>query len=257
MVRTWEKDSLKIKQFANRTQLGETAGRDFAKAVNMLLKHKETIRVVFAAAPSQNEFLATIANDLSIDFSRIHAYHMDEYLGLPKGSPQSFGMYLHEHIFSLRSFASVNYMDSQAQSPSAECERYAKLIAGNGVDIVCMGIGENGNFAFNDPPVADFTDPLMVKVVQLEDACRLQQVHDGCFASLDEVPLEAITLTIPALAHGSYHFCMVPATTKAEAVRNTLNNDISIACPATILRTWPHTTLYIDADSACLLGEME
>lgn len=257
MVRAWNKDSLQIRQFQNRGQLGETAGYDFAKAVNMLLKHKDTIYVVFAAAPSQNEFLATIAGDPSIDFSRIHAYHMDEYLGLPAGSPQSFGMYLYEHIFSLRTFASVNYIDSQAQLPAAECERYAKLIANSGVDIVCMGIGENGHIAFNDPPVADFNDPLKVKVVDLEDACRYQQVHDGCFANLEEVPLQAITLTIPALALGSYHFCMVPATTKAEAVRKTLNNEISTACPATILRTWPNTTLYIDANSACLLEKTE
>ena len=253
MIKIWNKDSLKIHQFSTRKLLGEAAGRDFAAAVATLLLEKDTINVVFAAAPSQNEFLATIASDSTIDFTRIHAYHMDEYVGLPKGSDQTFGTYLSQHIFSLRKFASVNYIDSNAYSPALECERYAGLISREGIDIVCMGIGENGHIAFNDPPVADFSDPLIVKLVDLEDACRYQQVHDGCFARLEEVPVQAITLTIPALALGTYHFCMVPARTKAEAVRNTLTTEISTKCPATILRTWPNTTLYIDSDSASLL----
>jgi glucosamine-6-phosphate deaminase len=253
MVKKWDKDNLKIQQFANRKLLGEAAGYDFATAVATLLQQKETINVVFAAAPSQNEFLATIANDPSIDFTRIHAYHMDEYVGLPKGSDQTFGTYLSQHIFSLRTFATVNYMDSQAASPALECGRYAGLINSKGIDIVCMGIGENGHIAFNDPPVADFSDPFTVKLVTLEEACRYQQVHDGCFSRLEDVPIQAITLTIPALSLGAYHFCMVPARTKAEAVRSTLTNEISTQCPATILRTWQNTTLYIDSDSASLL----
>lgn len=253
MIKTWYVDSLEIRQYSNRKLLGETAGRDFATAVATLLQQKETINVVFAAAPSQNEFLSAIASDPTIDFARIHAYHMDEYVGLSKGSNQTFGTYLSQHIFSLREFASVNYIDSHAKSPALECERYARLINSNGIDIVCMGIGENGHIAFNDPPVADFSDPLTVKLVTLENACRYQQVHDGCFSYIEDVPTQAITLTIPALSLGTYHFCMVPALTKAEAVHNTLTSKISTKCPATILRTWPNTTLYIDSDSASLL----
>ena len=150
---------------------------------------------------------------------------------------------------------SVNCLDGTAASrdPAAECARYSQLLRRFPVDITCMGIGENGHIAFNDPPVADFDDPALVKPVALDEICRNQQVHDGCFATLDDVPTHALTLTVPALMHAAQVFCVVPAATKARAVRDTLLGDIRTACPASILRRHPAATLYLDADSASLL----
>ncbi|MNZ79423.1 Glucosamine-6-phosphate deaminase [compost metagenome] len=140
-------------------------------------------------------------------------------------------------------------MIDSASTVEAECERYSKLLQEAPIDIVCLGIGENGHLAFNDPPVADFEDPMTVKAVELDHACRLQQVNDGCFAELNEVPTHAITLTIPALLSGQHLYCIVPGRAKRAALQQTLHGDISTSCPATILRRHPSCTLYADAHS--------
>lgn len=131
----------------------------------------------------------------------------------------------------------------------AECARYSALLQEASIDIVCLGIGENGHIALNDPPVADFADPHRIKSVELDEACRQQQVNDGCFPTLDVVPTHALTLTIPALMAGNRLYCMVPGLAKREVVRRALHDPISTACPTTILRTHPHCTLYVDVDS--------
>ena len=185
----------------------------------------------------------------------MNAFHMDEYIGLAPDAPQGFANFLRAAIFTKVPFRSVNCLDGTAASrdPAAECARYSQLLRRFPVDITCMGIGENGHIAFNDPPVADFDDPALVKPVALDEICRNQQVHDGCFATLDDVPTHALTLTVPALMHAAQVFCVVPAATKARAVRDTLLGDIRTACPASILRRHPAATLYLDADSASLL----
>lgn len=147
-------------------------------------------------------------------------------------------------------FKTVNTIDSTAADPEAECRRYAALLQAHPCDIVCMGIGENGHIAFNDPHVADFGDKAAVKVVALDETCRQQQVNDGCFARLDDVPTHALTLTIPTLTAPEAVFCIVPAKTKANAVYATLRGGITEACPASILRRHANATLYCDADSA-------
>ena len=167
--------------------------------------------MIFAAAPSQNDVLLALTEDKSIDWTRVNAFHMDEYVGLPKDAPQGFGNFLSAHIFSLAPFKSVNYIDCTAENPEAECERYAELLKNNPTDIVVMGIGENGHIAFNDPWVADFNDEKWVKVVPLDEVCRNQQVNDGCFAHVDEVPTHALTLTVPTLVRAPWLFCIVPA----------------------------------------------
>ena len=173
---------------------------------------------------------------------------MDEYVGIDKSAPQGFAMFLKNALFDKVPFKTVNTLDSTA-NPEQEAARYSKLLAENPVDIVCMGIGENGHIALNDPHVADFNDSSLVKKVDLDDVCRMQQVHDGCFASLDDVPKYALTLTIPALTSGKYQFCVVPAETKANAVKNTVYGDIDERCPASILRTLDNAVLYCDNDS--------
>ena len=212
------------------------------------MKTKEYIRVIFAAAPSQNDFLKAIVEDESIDFSRIDAFHMDEYIGLPEDAPQGFGNFLRRGIFDLRSFHSVTYLHGEGTAEEL-CEAYAAKLAEAPVDIVCMGIGENGHIAFNDPHVADFNDPALVKVVDLDNTCRMQQVHDGCFAALECVPTQALTLTVPALTAASHLICTVPATSKAQAVTLSVTGPITPDVPASIMRRHPNALLFCDADS--------
>ena len=180
---------------------------------------------------------------------------MDEYIGLAPDAPQGFGNFLRRELFSKVSFASVSYLDGTADDRAAECRRYGELLAAAPVDIVCLGIGENGHIAFNDPHVADFNDPAAVKVVELDHTCRQQQVNDGCFAKLDDVPTHALTLTIPTLVAPKTVFCMVPAPTKAKAVQAAVEGPISETCPASILRRHDNASLWLDPDSAALLKE--
>ena len=243
---------LPVRIYDTRRNMGEAAAADVAACIRELLAVKQEIYMIFAAAPSQNEFLAALAAAPGIEWGRIHALHMDEYVGLPADAPQGFGNFLRAAIFDKVPFASVDYIGTESD-PEETCRRYAALLQGIQVDIVCMGIGENGHIAFNDPPVADFNDPLTIKKVALDETCRLQQVHDGCFARIEEVPRYAVTLTVPTMFRARYIFCIVPAPTKANAVRATVCGPISEQCPASILRTHEHAILYTDSDSAALL----
>ena len=243
---------LPVRIYDTRRNMGEAAAADVAACIRELLAVKQEIYMIFAAAPSQNEFLAALAAAPGIEWGRIHALHMDEYVGLPADAPQGFGNFLRAAIFDKVPFASVDYIGTESD-PEETCRRYAALLQGIQVDIVCMGIGENGHIAFNDPPVADFNDPLTIKKVALDETCRLQQVHDGCFARIEEVPRYAVTLTVPTMFHARYIFCIVPAPTKANAVRATVCGPVSEQCPASILRTHEHAILYTDSDSAALL----
>ena len=252
-MKTFEKDLLRVNIYETRKEMGEAAAADIKKCILSLLENKETINMIFAAAPSQNEVLFALATDKEIPWNRVNAFHMDEYIGLSADAPQGFGNFLKAHIFGLADFRSVSYIDITASDADAECERYAELLAKNPTDIVVMGIGENGHIAFNDPPVADFNDKKAVKPVELDEICRNQQVNDGCFARLEDVPKTAITLTVPTLFAGDHLFCIVPAKTKANAVRATLGDEISEKCPATVLRRHKSAVLYLDGDSSALL----
>ena len=254
MSKCYMVDELKVCICESREELGKVAGADFAACVKKLLEEKPFVRVVFGAAPSQNEFLDAIACDESIDFGRMDGFQMDEYIGLPADAPQGFGNFLRRGIFDRRAFHSVAYMQGDCSAEEL-CEQYAEKLKEAPIDIVCMGIGENGHIAFNDPPVAAFSDPKPVKIVELDNTCRLQQVHDGCFATLDDVPTHAVTLTVPTMADAAYHFCMVPATLKAKAVKATLEGPIGESCPATVLRRLPGSVLYLDQDSSSLLSD--
>ncbi|MDR1666315.1 MAG: glucosamine-6-phosphate deaminase [Bacteroidales bacterium] len=250
MIKSFQKDALAVRIFSNRQELGVSAARDAATAIRTLLAQKAEINMIFAAAPSQNEFLKALCSYKDIEWQRINAFHMDEYVGLPADSSQSFGRYLKEHVFGNLPFRSVNYLNGNNPDTEAECLRYAELLQQYPVDIVCMGIGENGHIAFNDPHVARFDDPQLVKRVDLDRTCRMQQVNDGCFSAIEEVPTHALSLTIPALMHVAYIFCMVPGATKAWAVYHTVNDDVSESIPATCLRTHQQAVLYTDTDSA-------
>ncbi|RZK83715.1 MAG: glucosamine-6-phosphate deaminase [Pedobacter sp.] len=243
---------LEVRIYEDRKSMGTAAAEKFAKEAAALLKMKEEINVVFAAAPSQNEFLAALHYE-NLDWSRINAFHMDEYIGLAADAPQGFGNFLKHRLFDKFNFKSVNYLNGNATNIADECERYTALLNQYPVDVVCMGIGENGHLAFNDPPVADFEDKHTVKVVELDEICRQQQVNDGCFAQINQVPTQALTLTIPALLSATYINCVVPGLTKANAVANTLNSEITTENPATILRKHPRAVLFLDQDSSKLI----
>ena len=252
-MNTFQKDLLTVNVYESRTEMGEAAAADIKACILSLLQTKETVNMIFAAAPSQNEVLYALATDTEIPWNRVNAFHMDEYIGLSADAPQGFGNFLKEHIFGLADFKSVSYINVSASDAEAECERYAALLAKHPTDIVVMGIGENGHIAFNDPPVADFKDPKAVKPVELDQVCRNQQVNDGCFARLEDVPKTAITLTVPTLFAGDHLFCIVPARTKARAVKATLCDEINEKCPATVLRRHESAILYLDGDSSSLL----
>lgn len=244
-LKPFKVDQLEVAVFPDRQEMGGQSGKDVEAKILELLEQKSELRMIFAAAPSQNEVLAYLRHSERIPWEKITAFHMDEYIGLEEDAPQRFANFLKEHLFEQVSFKAVHLIDGD-KDPQAECKRYAALLAEQPIDIVCLGIGENGHIAFNDPPVADFDDPEAVKVVTLDHACRQQQVNDGCFASLDAVPQQAITLTIPGLMSGEHLFCIVPGPTKRQAVAATLEDEISTRCPATILRTHPHCKLYLD-----------
>ena len=252
-MKTMTKDLLKVNIYDTRDEMGKAAAKDIKACILSLLEKKETINMIFAAAPSQNEVLASLALDQEIPWNRVNAFHMDEYIGLSADAPQGFGNFLKAHIFGLAPFKSVNYIDISATDAEAECARYSALLAQYPTDIVVMGIGENGHIAFNDPPVADFADTKAVKPVLLDEICRNQQVNDGCFATIDDVPKYAITLTVPTLFAGDHLFCIVPAKTKANAAKATICGEIGEACPATILRRHENAVLYLDGDSSALL----
>jgi glucosamine-6-phosphate deaminase len=248
MIKEIKAGNLTAKVYETRAELGRCAAFEAAEAMRGVIADRGECNAVFAAAPSQNEFLEALVNDGAVDFSKINAFNMDEYIGLPDDAPQGFGNFLRERLFGKVNFKSVNCLNGNSD-PETECARYSELLRGNPPDIVCMGIGENGHIAFNDPPVADFNDTKMVKAVELDQACRRQQVNDGCFAEIGEVPSRALTLTVPALVSTKHIFCMVPAAAKAEAVFNAINGKAGEWCPATILRAHKNAVMYIDKDS--------
>jgi glucosamine-6-phosphate deaminase len=244
--------ALSVQLLPSRAELGRTAGRDVADAIRKAIADQGTARVVFAAAPSQSETLASLVAAPDLDWSRVDAFHMDEYVGLAPGAPERFALWLRRNLFDRLPFRSVHLIDPDAD-PDGEAARYAALLAEEPIDAVVLGIGVNGHIAFNDPPVADFTDALLVKVVELAEDCRRQQVDDDCFARIEDVPTRAVTLTVPALLSGRRLFCVVPGASKAAAVRATLAEPLSTAWPSTVLRQHPDCTLYLEPASASQL----
>lgn len=249
------KDQLMIKIFESREEMGGNAAEEVVSRINELLSNKKTINMVFAAAPSQNDFLKELIADNSIDWSRIVAFHLDEYVGLENDAKQKFGTFLDEHIFNKVDFKEVYYIDQKGLSKEEIIDRYNELLKENPIDIACIGIGENGHIAFNDPHVADFADTSSFKLVDLDEECRTQQVNDGCFSALDKVPTHALTMTVPAILSADFIYCIVPSSSKSRAVKDTVNGPIETACPASILRSHPRSVLYIDKDAAELLQD--
>ena len=237
-----------LRLLPEREALGVAAAGDIADALIRRLDSQPGVRVIFASAPSQEATLRHLAARPGIDWSRVTAFHMDEYLGLAPEAPQRFGNWLRAALLD-RVRVGTAYLIEPGNDPQASVDRYRALLTAAPIDIVCLGIGVNGHLAFNDPP-ADLADPALVKMVTLDEVSRMQQVDDGCFATLAEVPAEAVTLTIPALLSAAELFCMVPGAQKKRAVTDALYGPIDGSVPASALRTHPRCTIYVDKESA-------
>ena len=242
---------LEVKIFPTRDEMGAAAAKRAGDVLRRTLAEKDEANVIFSAAPSQNEMLLHLVREHGIDWTRVNAFQTDEYVGLPLKHPARFSRYLAEHIFDLVPFRRVFRIGEGNGTPEEECHRYAELLKEYPSDLACLGIGENGHIAFNNPDVADFRDPVLAKLTALDEVCRRQQINDGCFRAIGDVPTHALTLTIPALIGARHLVCTVPGKTKAAAVAATvLSEKISEKCPATIMRRHPSAILFCDAESA-------
>jgi glucosamine-6-phosphate deaminase len=249
-------DSLRVVVHEDRARLGRAAARDVARAIAARQANAGRANVVFASAPSQNEFLASLVALGAIDWSRVVAFHMDEYVGIGPDHPHSFRRFLQEHLFGLVGLSRDRLRliaGEDSERPLRTCLAYEDILLAQPPDIVCAGIGENGHLAFNDPPVADFLDPVLVKVIRLDPRCREQQLHDGGFGDIADIPSHGYTLTIPALLSAPTVSVVVPGPRKAEAVLTTLRGPIAESCPASVLRLHAGATLHLDRESARLV----
>ncbi len=250
-VRTY--DSLHAGVFASAAELGAASARDFAEAVRELLVTRETIAAIFACAPSQLPFLQALRCRDDVEWARVHVLHMDEYLGMSDEHPASFRRFLREQLVDQVQPRSFEPLRGDAPDADHEIARYSRLIEDLDPTVCVMGIGENGHLAFNDPP-ADFDTGELVRAVELDEASRTQQWREGHFPTLDAVPTRALSLTIPALLRARHVFAVVPERRKAAAVRAALSGGVSPDCPASILSTVRGARLYLDVESAALLG---
>lgn len=249
LIRRLQCEKLDVAVYESRAEMGAASAARFADRLNRVIREQGKAAVIFASAPSQNEFTAAL-REIPIDWTRVTAFHMDEYVGLPADHPASFRRYIREHLLDHVPIAAFHELRGEAADPAAECARYAALLAEAKPSVVAMGIGENGHLAFMDPPVCDFEDKLDVKVVELDNVCRMQQVHDGCFATFDDVPARALSLTVPVFMRAPHAVVTVPGPTKRTAVRAALHGPVTTACPASILRRHPDAGLFLDKDSA-------
>ncbi len=234
--------------------LARDAATAAADAIASSIAARGAANVMFASGDSQLAFLAELATRSDLDWARVTGFHMDEYLGMAADHPASFARYMRERVVERVHPGAFHYLDGTAADPDAECVRYGRLIEEHPLDLCCLGIGENGHLAFNDPPVADFADPEVVKVVALDDACKRQQVGEGHFPDVEAVPPRAMTVTIPALLRAATVLAIVPEMRKAPAVRDALEGPVSTTCPASVLQRTAQAIVYLDRDSASLLS---
>ena len=235
--------------FDDRAAMGAAAAADVSAFLRKRIAERGTARMVFAAAPSQAELCAGLVAAEGIAWEKTTLFHMDEFIGLASDAPQRFAHWLDAHLFAHLPGATVQRITPEPH-PEKEARRYAALLNEAPLDGVCLGIGVNGHIAFNDPPVADFADKADVKIVEMDEICRRQQVDDGAFPTLGDVPRRALTLTVPRLLRAERLFCVVPGAQKAAAARDALLGPISETCPASALRRHPACALYLDQEAA-------
>lgn len=256
-LKTTHVDTLPVAIYESNAALGQAAALEARQIIRQAVAENEQANIILATGNSQLTFLETLRNLDSIDWSKVNIFHMDEYIDLPPDHPASFPLFLHRHFIDDVQPGAFFPIPSRPDDVDQACSDYEALLTQYPADMVVLGLGENGHLAFNDPPYAKFDDPAWVKVIELAEASRRQQVGEGHFATLDEVPTHAITLTIPALLAPKQMLCLVPEARKAEAVRACLTEPIDESRPGSILRRVDHAKLFLDQDSAALLSLAE
>jgi len=246
-------DALRVRVAADAGEMADDAAAAAAEALRATLAVRGEANVMLATGNSQLAFLDALMRLPGLAWERVRAFHMDEYVGLPPSHSASFQRYMRERVAARAPFLEFDYLSGDAPDPQAEADRYAALLRAHPLDVCCAGIGENGHLAFNDPPVAEFDDPVDVKIVALEPESRRQQVGEGHFASLDDVPTHAMTVTIPAILRAGRVLVIVPESRKADPVHEALYGPVSTACPASVLRRQANATLFLDRESSARL----
>lgn len=252
-VKTFSADALSVRVYASQADLSQDVARITQAYLKETLETKGSAAAILATGNSQIKFLEELVRLGGVDWSKITLFHMDEYLGIDAGHKASFRRYMRERVEARVKPRAFHFLEGDALLPMDECDRYTKLLRAQAIDLCCLGIGENGHLAFNDPPVANFEDKRAVNIAKLDRECRMQQVGEGHFANLESVPQYALTLTIPMLCAAKKMLCIAPEKRKAQAVKDTLQGPVSTACPASILRRQSHATLFLDGDSTSLL----
>jgi glucosamine-6-phosphate deaminase len=252
-LKTLQVDKLPINIFQDADTLGKAAAKDAQVIIQEAIKKREVANIILATGNSQLNFLKSLRYLDGIDWSKVRVFHMDEYLGIDPNHPASFPLFLEQHFLSHVKVGSFHPISGQTDEVEKTCEDYTQLLKRYPADLVAMGWGENGHIAFNDPPYAEFNDSKWVKLINLADASRKQQVGEGHFKNMDQVPKHAITLTIPALLAPKHIFCIVPELRKANAVKECLEQPVGEERPGSVLRTISHAKLYLDQDSSSQL----
>ena len=249
-LRTLTRGRLDVEVYADRPSLGRAAAAEVAACLRGLVERDGRATAIFASAPSQNEFLAALREDRTVPWPRVTAFHLDEYVGVSASHPASFRRFLVDRLFAHVPLRAFHGLDGEAPDPEAECERYADLLRRERPGLAILGIGENGHLAFIDPPLCDFHEARDVRVVELDAISRQQQVHDGGFPRIEDVPRTALSLTIPLLLRVPRAVAIVPGPVKRAAIQAALDGPVTCACPASVLRRHPGARLYVDTASA-------
>jgi glucosamine-6-phosphate deaminase len=253
-VKHFEVGTMKLEIHANRKAAGEAAARSAAQTLKQLDRTRSAIGVIFATGASQLETLHALTSMTDLPWKKVHGFHLDEYIGIDENHPASFRRYLRENLTERVPMGEFLEIDGSSSDSDRVRRNYVQELRAADPQLCLLGIGENGHLAFNDPPEANFEDPDAMKVVTLDAACRQQQLAEGWFERLEDVPERALTLTIPTLLKVPKLILSVPGRRKAQSVRRTLEEEISTACPATILRAHPDVTIYLDEESASELN---
>lgn len=244
----------RISRFVSRDALGRAAAAESAEILRTAIAARGFARVLVATGNSQLDVVKHLVGE-RVDWNRVDALHLDEYVGIEPTHPASFQLWIRTRFVDKVHPRSIDYLQGLAADPDAEARRYAALLASGPIDLAFVGFGENGHIAFNDPHVADFADPLLVKRVALDEACRRQQVGEGHYPNLDSVPREALTVTCTGLMRAAHWICCVPEGRKASAVRAALEGPLTTACPASLVRNHPRASIYLDLESSALLAQ--
>ncbi len=242
-------DTLPVFVFEDREKMGSAAAKRAAEVINEAIAKNGVANVIFAAAPSQANMLDALLEE-NVDWTRVRGFHQDEYIGLDPAHPAGFGNFMRRAVFDKKPFMELHFLRCNTDKIEEKCAEYTALLTQYPPDLIFLGVGENGHLAFNDPPVADFEDPKSIKVVELDLVCRQQQVNDGCFENINQVPTHALTLTMSQILSVPHAITVVPTALKAEAINRALHGEIATDCPASALRRHPGAELYLDQNSA-------